>query len=264
MTRTAFFVTFLGSFLNLLAGPISLGGLAHAQEFQTIELTEPWRGKPSDLKGPTLFVVKQAFEGFAVTISGDLQSPLRANRLDGMVPRIKVECNYFSKGVLLNQLDNAVVEMVEVRRALGMGLKIESVRQSQIRAVFVTECDSEDETAVSIDTLDRAQTDPTNGCSIEHLQVLACGNPRYLDILGRAPKQIRNVRMGTVFLHTPWDNIPREGHPRPKVLEPKEGRVYLKMDHCVRCYFDALNIRADHHFSGANTAISVGSHGGVL
>lgn len=226
--------------------------------WEVIELTEPWRGQPSQLRGPTEFVVKQAFEGFAVTLEGDFRSPLRANRFDGIVPPIRIECNYASQGLLLDRLDNAVVEMVVVRRALGTGLSVMNVRQSHLRSLWVTECDSSDLAAVTIGTLDRDQTDPSNGCTIDHLQVLACGNPRYLEVLGRTPKQIRNMQFGTVFLHTPWDNIPREGHPRPTVFDPREGRVLLYLEQCIRCSFDALNVRADHHFPGANTAIQMG------
>ena len=149
-----------------------------------------WVGHVEDITVPTKFVVTVPIDGYAVEIRGNYRTEAPFNRYDGYLPRVVVECNYRSRGVHLRLIDNAVIDAIEVHQANGTGLHAEGIRQSHLRSIWVTECDSDKEPAVDFVNIDRDKADASNGCTIDHLQVLACSNPTYLHLVGRAGQPI--------------------------------------------------------------------------
>jgi hypothetical protein len=238
-----------------------IADITHAQgPLKVIELKEPWVGMLEDITVPTKFVVKAPIDGYAVEIRGNYRTEAPFNRYDGYLPRVVVECNYLSRGVHLRLIDNAVIDALQIHQANGTGLHAEGIRQSHLRSIWVTECDSDKEPAVDFVNIDRDKADASNGCTIDHLQVLACSNPTYLHLVGKPGQPTRNMQFGTVFLHTPWDHLRTMKHPNPKVFEPRPARELFVIEYASRCFIDALNLRLDHKYLGGGTAMRLGQY----
>ncbi len=225
---------------------------------KTVFLEKPISLRPSDITENTSFIVKKDLGNeFAVTINGDWKSSTFSDRADGLFPwpAIHVECEYQSKGVLLNRIDNADITAIRVHESRGCGVELRSVRQSQINSIRVHRAKSDD-LIVRIDGIDNA--DASNMILIGQLSCMACDAPVTVSIEGTGKNSPRVITISQLILHVVVDRIREQFPPMANVGGRKRVHVRV-LDRSAAVTIVSGNLRLDPADMDGSKAIEMAS-----
>ena len=163
----------------------------------------------SSLSRPTRFVVVDDYRGGVIQPAIRFAGDRIPNSEGEILPPVVVDCGWRCPGVVFDRCEHWSIDAVKVLRPLGFGIRLESIRESSVRSLQVSESLSDSDPAVEICSSSEFSGDATNGCDFGEIRISACQTTRYLVIRGGGKRNglhwCRNNIFQKIWCHVMWD-----------------------------------------------------------
>lgn len=209
-----------------------------------VTITEPLTLRPGQLDRPTRFVVASDMgDQYAVTIEGNWktrENPWSEDRFDGIWPAIQVDCNYLSRGVLLNRVDNADFDPIRVTESNGPAVEFRSLRQCHFGSVRAHRCKS---TSRILLFSGNDQSYSTNMINMGQVVCMGCDAPVTVEMVNASKNDVRIITIAQLICHIAWEPL-RQQFPGTRSFGPR-NRVHLALNDATAITIVSCNLRMD-------------------